>query len=523
MSYVNFLGEGVYGKQADFRRDAYPKDKIEATGTSHQYLGATAVSPIGTGNTKEAVIDQAVKVTTVADHVREEAKDLWGGLKDACFGTFTGTLIVGIAAGVASVLTGCLLPPLWPVAVAVGIVALAILGFSIWNVCRAVEAKEELSQWSDPLPGYQQERVLVGQKGVYHAYKNNFKGKFVSEEELKALWFTTMDRWVDRYAAHIPQDSVRLFDIRTFMEECPLKGQVMDYTFTLPSGVEEEEMELLRELSKKYQALKGGYDSVRLQTEALKTKIRTEQSSKLLQNDQWLHASLAPYEALLYAQKMALIAQKTKYNQVIIAYESSRPVYSHQHFHPHAGGVQTVGGHVIVGQGHRSHLPHGHLALTHDLNPIVPLHVVQARSGLLEINAKLAKMDLVFAAMTAPIRSVHAQNKAKVNAWANGELAKIQASEDQTLLKFYPPIEALLDAYKNRKSKEGAAEEIEAEVEIPVNPEAPEIRDEYEVAAFDPSWSEFIYEVDWDQKITKQTEIKHKGNTTTNTTTKKFH
>jgi hypothetical protein len=529
MSYINFLGCGAQGNQTTYRRDSYKPDTVQSIGTSHSYKGNTVIQVPQSKTVKEVVIDQAVKVTTVADQVRSDAQELWSGLRTGCLSTFSFTLIVAIGGGVAATLVGVFMPILWPVALAVGIVALIILGFSIWNLCRGIEAKGELNEWEDPLPDFQQKRREIEQKGFYPAYSSNYLGKYVSQEELGKLWFVSMDKWNENYENDLKFDHLKVSNNREFMEQCPLKKGAMDYTFGISTKDDTEEMALLRGLSSKYGALKGQYDTIRQQTESLKSKIREEKRSKLLENDHWLNQSLAPYEALLYSQKMALLAQQTQYKQTITVYESSVPAITYHstighHGYHHLKPSQpysitpTFGGHVVVGSGHG----YGHLASIAHTPIVIPHHVVVARSNLLEITAKLARIELIYNSMTAPIRAVHAKNASKVKAWADCELNKIQASEDSTLLKFYPPIKALLNAYKNRNLKIEEDDEIHAEVELPVNPEAPEIRDEYEVPAYDPSWKEFVGEVDWKNGIVKKTVIEHKGQKTVTTSKTTF-
>jgi len=541
MSYVSFLGKGPQGQQQMFRRDFFKPDTVSSIATTHTFNGeVTSISNILNNDPlkseKEVIIDSAIKVNTVADKIRAQAQQLWSNLRNGCMGTFTATLIGGIAAAIASIAIGVILPPMWPVAVAVGILALGLLGVSAWNLARGVEAKHQLKQWEDPIPAYQNQRRMAEQKGFYHAYSSGYKGRIVSEKELEKLWFTSMDQWADNYEAHIANlNQVKVQDIRTFMEECPLKSQAMAHTFGKESDVEDGELEFLNELSGKYSSLKSQYDTIRMETEALKSQIRKEKSNALLQNDHELACNIAPYRALISAQKMDLKKQRNKYKRIISTYETTvhhhrtyvnQPARSHHRHHAtRRSRTHFKHNHERVANARRYGMP-GPVTTVVTTTPthhVVPHTVKSARAEVFALNAKLARLDAIYHVMTAPACHLHATNKAKIEHLASVELNKIKASEDKTFMKFYQPIKVLLDAYKHRNDEEKFEEvEVDTEVDFAVNPNAPELRKDFEIPEYDEKWSEFIGEVDWENGIIKKTTIEHDGNKTTTTTNYKY-
>ena len=203
---------------------------------------------------------------------------------------FTVTLIGGIAGISSAIALGIIVPPLFPIALAVGSAGLGTLGFSGFTLCRAKEAKRQLQLWEDPVARAQNQRQNVGREGFHYAYTSKLKDSVVSQEELQSLWFRDMDKYVERYnGAVVEMPSL----IREFMEKTPIESSPFTYTFgpVAPESSASSETRFLKGLSDKFANLKRQYDDIRQQTERSKEGIQREKQRALSQNDAPLRPS----------------------------------------------------------------------------------------------------------------------------------------------------------------------------------------------------------------------------------------
>lgn len=590
MVYFNYIGHGV---PTEYRRDKNStRDDVEAIESgSGNFLGEVKATDVKqTDKTKTALIDGVVKVTTVSDKVRKEAQTyLSRRFRDSMITfstTLLGSLVAVVGAVAAGVAAGMFCPPLWAVAGAAGLVALGILGFSIFNLVRGIQAKKQYNQWKDPLPAYQAERRRVGAEGFHYAFSTDKKGKYVSSIELKNLWHQAMDSYAARFK---PDSKVDVSLIRDFMEKSILGSSALNYTF----GDDDS----LKPLSTQFDALKQQYNDIRRQTEAKVQQINAEKTRAHLQNDRERELLLMPYRQLIIAarrgpleiQRASVAAQlsaarvpvgrsmhqQSRFRQVPGAdggrgnrtHEARReseataaanrtvtvaghvvpgqgqvatPARLSSHVFPALPATATLAGHVIPEQrsdGRTAHPPvvvEGRAAprrvVVVESNPIV----IQLQAQLDSIDAQIARLNGIYAAMTAPIHALHASNARRIEAWADSEIKSIRKEEGDLMLSFYGPICALLSAYSKRKDESSSLGSLsDISVGLTSKPKAPELRRDFDPSSYDENWKEFVSgdeyhkvvagKVDWDKGTsTIETHTKVGNNTETTTDTKQY-
>lgn len=489
MSFGQFIIHGAHGPLQKQRRDHYEDDVIETTGSSGSFNGK--IKTLSTDDeTKQVLIDNTVKVTTVADRVRDQAKGTWSRLKAESHITFTATLIVGLLAGAAAIAIGVVLPPLWPVAVAVGAVALGILAVSFFTLYRAVVAGRQLAQWKDPLPGMQAQRQKVGRLGFDFAYRTNLKDSIVAPAELKALWFQGMDHYADRFAKIVEGVStLKVSLVREFMQKAPIASGPFQYTFGAVDKSASTELKCLDELSDRFEKINTQFGQVRKQTEKLKQRVNEEKRLALKDNDYQLELMLQPYKMMIEPHKAALLLQKANLEGTLSQYRGQlMAVEGPAHVH---ATVVTPSGHVVPSQ-RRGHNPHV---------IFIEGNIKSAECQIRHIDAELLRLDIIYNGMTAPVRQLHRQNERRIETWAGRELDKIREGEDKLLVNFYKPLKALLEDYQNRNaSKESDAPKKTEEVPLPLKPKAPALKKKYEPADYNPSWKDVIDELQWKSK-----------------------
>ncbi|NGX43176.1 MAG: hypothetical protein K940chlam7_01467 [Chlamydiae bacterium] len=516
MSYINFLGQGANSPYLkEYHRSNFSEDEVESVGTLNKFNGEIKV--VDTDKTdrndgKSVLMDEAVRITTIADAVRNKGKSFWSDAHNAAMITFTATLIGGIAGITAAIIVGALLPTLWPVALAVGLVSLGILGFSFFNLYRAKEAKGQIKQWDDPIPHLQQQRRKAGEsgnEGFHYSYMAQLKDKIVSPEELKALWYRGMDYFVDRFG---PESVAYAANIREFMERAPIEDCPFTYTFgPVPEDDEDlfssfyeiggpasseasSELRFLSKLSGQFASLKIQYGRIRSETEGNKASICLERSSRIAANDAQRDANLAPIRryynlrtASLRRGVVTLQEEISRARSQIAEFErrGSRPARVHHRGHVPVGTREMLG--LEIARMSRR-----------QISLLEPLR--------LETEAKLSRLELMYMAMTAPIRELHSRNETNIRCWASGELQKIQAGEDLTLLQFHQPIKELLSKYAHRNDRPGEVDSAGyPEIDVNPVPSAPPLEEEFELPEYNPEWSEIVGQVDWDKLTVTQT------------------
>lgn len=222
MSFVSYLVYGPYGPQEEYRRDYYEPDAVYSDQSTGNFSGRI-VSTRVIDKYEEINIDNAITVKTVANDILNDAKGFWSKQYRNCMITFTVTLIGGIFGIAGAVALGTLCPPLLPLALVVGVLALEIFTGSFFFLYRGQEAKHELEQWGDsPVNKICEQRKKVGEKG-FDSLTDDLKGKAVHPDEYKILWYTEMQNWYENFTSYLPvspRDKVEL--IRTFIIDSSL-------------------------------------------------------------------------------------------------------------------------------------------------------------------------------------------------------------------------------------------------------------------------------------------------------------
>lgn len=188
MGFFNYIHSGPRESFEPFRRDHYevdtPPQVISDTVTD---FSGTITSVQDDGERKSVVIDRIVQIERISDQIFKSAKETWSRL--ALFGTITSviTIVAGAASLAGAIALGILLPPLLLVALAVGLVACAAIGFGAFTSYRTHQARGELALWKDPIEKAIEERRAARQ-GFFHVQKQDLKGKVVSQQETTKLW-----------------------------------------------------------------------------------------------------------------------------------------------------------------------------------------------------------------------------------------------------------------------------------------------------------------------------------------------
>lgn len=296
MSFIKYLALGSSAINADFYRSSYDKDEIVSTGSTFAFEGKVLDTPVTDEKRAEAIVDSAVKVNTVSEALRTPAAEVWNEARDKSNKTFIVTLITGIA-GVGVIALGAAFPPLLPVALAVGCVALLTLGISALAYYRKTEAEEHLEQWANPIHKVSSQRVKCSTEGFFFARETDLKGTSVSEQELQSLWHKEMEKNHQEFENVIDGlDPIKTKLVRSFMEKCPLEKENFEYTFGERESCKSEKN--LAEMSVQFDAIKKQYDQIREHTESQITTIKNKQAESRLRNDHMRQLKLAPYERM---------------------------------------------------------------------------------------------------------------------------------------------------------------------------------------------------------------------------------
>lgn len=489
MNFVSFIVRGAHGPQQEYRRDNYDPDSVKVVGNTGTFSGKTVTSE--KGKYAETTIDGAVKVKTVVDKIRSEAKSFWSEQHQNCMITFTVTLIGGIAGIAGAIALGVLCPHLLPVALAVGAVALGIFAGSFFFLYRGLEAKHQLAQWHDPVANTLEQRQLVKEKGFYYAFISDLKEKnILHPKEVEGLWHNSMEDYYDKFTSILPDSkSGKVSLIREFMTKSPLNQKAFAHTF----GSEAAGAKDFKELSDTFGSVKVQYQDIRRQTEDFRHSVRAEKERALNENNRQRDSMLVPYQALIVPRRMALQLRSVSTQGIIKTGRAALNRISTTS-HGRRGHVVDRSGRSVVGsRSGRSVV--GSRQFERD--------IVAQRIVLQGINRKLRQLDLMYAAMTAPIQALHRRNVNAINQWAQWELKGIQDGEDEMLLNFFKPIKALLNEYKELN---GNYEEQHLVIDHDVNDlvegihpmaSAPPLEDVYTPPAYNSNWGGVVTESDW--------------------------
>jgi hypothetical protein len=479
MNFASYLYHGANGPNQRLCRSQYPKDMIQSVGTSNKFHGTLGtVTKLGETQ-QEAVIDSAVKVTTVAQKIRDQAKHFWNRMKNSSYITFTAFLVTGILAGGAAIAVGAALPELWVVAAAVGTAALVILGIAGFVLSRAIAADKRLSEWKkDPIVTTQNNRKNVGLEGFYKAFASKYKGSIVSGEELQRLWSEDMDRYVDRFTnGGLLRDSTKVSMVREFIKKSPIGNAALNYTFDVVEAP-------IHQVNTKFESVKSSADAIKRQSRILKEKINSKRRSALRDNDSRRDALLLPYRRMVEPQQFRLTSEINRLRMSLAGQRNRVSQLSVRNARP----TTVVGrrGHVI---------PNQRVVLMQ-----VHQDIQMGEMRLRQLEGELSNINMIYRAMTLPILHMHARNESKIRHWASGEIKKIEMDEDKLMKKFFNPIQEILREYANRdKEQPIKVVKIQEEVEV-LNLETPPLEVKYEPVQYSDSWQGVIEEFEWKKK-----------------------
>lgn len=489
LNFASYTFRGTKGTCNQFCRSHYPKDSTVATGSSNVYNGKLGnITPIGETQ-QEVVIDSAVKVKTVAQKIREKSQKFWKQMKAANYSLFSVTLISGILAGAAAITVAAVLPELWAVAAGVSAVSLVILGISGFFLAKGITASKRSNEWyDDPTLKAQSQRIQVGREGFYKAFSSNLKGSIVSDKEVENLWYKDMDYYVDQFGDNnVLLDSSKVSRVRQFMKKSPIASAPLKYAF---SKVEPS----ISKVNTKFESVKSNFDEVKAKTRQLKAKINSQKADAILDNDRHRDSLLLPYKLMVQPRQSFLEARRVSLQMEILTANNRKHAIRVACQRPQRT-VTAVdrNGRVIPGQRQAVFVPTQEYIL-------IDQSVSQKNRELQGINAELNRINLVYTAMTAPIRQMHARNEAKIKNWAKGEINKIEQDEDKLMTRFFPPIQELLKEYANRNKTNQADKKEVKPVEVAVELKAPPIEKEYTAVAYNDSWKDVIKEFEWKSK-----------------------
>lgn len=263
MSYINFLMNGIDDKQEIWQRGKYPEDSIEPIGTSHSYLGqVTKVDQ--DDKSKTVVIDNAIKITTISDQIRNEHISKWENLKKFADITFVATLIGGIIGIVATVAMSIALTTMLSVALAIGILTLGILWVAYASYERPQQAQEQIDLWTDPIVKYCEQRKSLSTNGLRDIVDDMSRKHLASNEELVSLWRS----YYEPYPSHIVKlnqqstlEEKGQF-ITDFFEKGPFSSDVIKLVFQDSDNIPAE----YKPVYARYQPLKSRFLGLQLES-----------------------------------------------------------------------------------------------------------------------------------------------------------------------------------------------------------------------------------------------------------------
>lgn len=457
MSYMNFMVHGLNGHQTDHLRSQFPQDMVVANQGRSEFDGDDRWCQDAIE--KQACIDSVVQVSTVCDEVREAERSFWKGQKNKSMNVFSVTLIGGVAAAVAAIVATSVFPPILGVVVLTSIVSFKLFGISFFSFYRHTQAKNQYKEWKDPLPRLVEQRKQVGMQGFGYVYREKLRGKLVTNLEAEDLWHEDMKEIKMNFLGGVTGvDNVKAKKVRNFFEKGHLSREIQVYAF------QDHIPQHLQSLSDQYQGLKTQYSEVRADTDHLKRSILTQKNERLRANDRQRDIQMAPWIQWF----------NTNYR---IPLQRERDVLV----------MRTQGSGTVVMAG--------------------PSRVCRVSIG--EYNGRLAQLETVFEAMTAPIRALHMRNEQMINQWAEDELRIIQQGEDHQLKMFFDPICQLVFQYRREENDyprfpaPSAPEEepLYPELNVEIAPSAPELEESYRPPAYNPDWNAIVGEVDWENGV----------------------
>ena len=455
MSFSNFMINGLSGQQGIHLRSGYPADVVVANTGRAGFDGEEFWQEDDAG--KMVSIDSVVRVNTVSDQVRREERSIWKGHKKDCLILFSVTLIGGVAAAVAAVAASTVFPLMLGVVILASIVSFNLLGISGFTFYRYVQSKDQHNQWKDPLPNLIEERKRVGVEGFGYAFRNQLKGKLVTNAEIQDLWHSQMEKTKLNLLGLIPGLSINHAPIiKEFFCSGLLSDQKLSYAFS-----EEGIPQNIGFLSERYEALHAQYSQLKSMTEQMQRSIKNQKRESHLANDRQRDLQLAPW-----IRWFNVNYQQPLEREVVVLQTRSKGAY------------------IFAG-------PSNDCDSYNDLDP------------------RFSQMQMVFDAMTAPIRELHARNQQQINDWANGELQNIQQNEDGQLGLFFNPIAQLVSQYIREEEEFQVPiaefgqqpERLYPDLSEDFAPSSPPLEENYQPPGYNPEWNSVVGEVDWENRV----------------------
>lgn len=154
MNIIRFIFNGIEGKQNQYRRNHFPQDsEIVRFRNIDSFTGKITQSS-QTDQVKTIEIDNAYTFATLSDKIRNDHIKIWTHLKNGT--KITGRVkILTSFLGIATAITLALaLPHFLIIALAVGVVSVAVFGISFLSTYRSHQAAQQLKLWEDPTNKY---------------------------------------------------------------------------------------------------------------------------------------------------------------------------------------------------------------------------------------------------------------------------------------------------------------------------------------------------------------------------------
>lgn len=193
MSFTNFMISGPeFANRSHSRQSSeFPRDSSEAVSSTYRYRGVVTAD-IQENNRSERWIDEAVKVQSVSDVVRDNEQSVWKRLKyqalalgsfSVVLATGSGFLAMSTNEGSSSELVAL-----------ISTTASMVFG-AAGSFFRASQASRNQEEWVDPIIALKEQRVLCHPKngGLAYVKEHRLMGKVVSEDETRNIWHGSVE------------------------------------------------------------------------------------------------------------------------------------------------------------------------------------------------------------------------------------------------------------------------------------------------------------------------------------------
>lgn len=234
MAFVQYLICGSrHTSVTSFRRDAFSKESQPVTiNNGRNAFEGKISSAEDNGQIKTVIIDNVVKIQTLSDSIFQNAKHAWSNLRAKSTLIAAVTCLGGVAAIISAAALGIILPPLFAVAITVGVVGLALLSCGILSSVRSQEAYEQKNAWQNAVQKAQSERIRIGNSGFRYVQKNQCKGSLISQAETEDLWHKDLASLKQKFHQSENADvHTQAKLIKDFFDNGPIQSGALSYAF----------------------------------------------------------------------------------------------------------------------------------------------------------------------------------------------------------------------------------------------------------------------------------------------------